>query len=166
MQPERVLPSNASPLDSDALRSSSRILQEHSGNRQPSEFPYVAEYDPKYVGSFFGENSYVPQQQHSSQPHHLWRQLHHPRPHHHQPWKYAIQRGGHDDYDGYASLAQPKTQVAAEYLYHRFKQSEAYVKYRARQTKDDKRGSDEQKWPEHLEKAFFTGAYSLQGDLR
>lgn len=44
---------------------------------------------------------------------------------------------------------------AAAILYHRFRNSEQYMKYRGRQHKDDKGNQGEQKWPDRLELAFF-----------
>jgi transcriptional enhancer factor len=51
---------------------------------------------------------------------------------------------------------EAKLQYDADRLYRRFRQSDQYVKYRARQSKDDK-GNGDQKWPDELEKAFFRG---------
>ena len=156
MVPEQVLPSNAPPLLDDGLHSASKVLQEHSGNRQHTDLSYGGGYDTKYSSSLFNENSYIHQHQYQQplpQQQQLTQQLHHSRPQQRQQWKYGIQRNG---YHNYATLDHRKVQVEAEYLYSRFKQSESYVKYRTRQTKDDK-GNDDQKWPEHLEKAFFQG---------
>lgn len=163
MLPTRVLPSNAPPLlDGDGLPSASRVLQEHSGNRQINDFVFAGtEYEQKYSGAtLFNENSYEaqlqPQHQHQQQQlpqQQVTHQLHHPRPQHrHHTWKFGQQRSVYP----YTNPAEDsKIQVEAEYLHRRFKQSESYIKYRNRQTKGDK--SDDQKWPEHLEKAFFRG---------
>lgn len=53
-------------------------------------------------------------------------------------------------------MNEAQVQYDAEQLYRRFEKSDQYVKYRARQAKDDK-GNGDQKWPDHLEKAFFRG---------
>lgn len=158
MLPARVLPSNAPPLlDGDGLQSASRVLQEHSGNRQINDFSFAAtDYEQKYSGAtLFNENSYDQQLQLQHQPQQVTGQLYHPRPQNRShAWKYGQQRSVYP----YHNLAEdPKIQVEAEYLYSRFKQSEAYVKYRTRQAKDEKH--EEQKWPDHLEKAFFRGTY-------
>jgi hypothetical protein len=56
--------------------------------------------------------------------------------------------------------ARPKSKAEIErdfqLLYRRVHQCEAYVKYRAGQSKE-LRGTNHQKWPEHLERAFFRG---------
>jgi transcriptional enhancer factor len=159
MLPTRVLPSNAPPLhDGDGLQHASRILQEHSGNRQHNDFGFATEYEQKFDPSVFGENSYACQQQIQQQhPHHVTQQLYHPRPQHRQAWRYGSYNRGY----GYPNPEEDaKNQVEADYLYRRFRQSESYVKYRARQSKEDK-GNDEQKWPDHLEKAFFRGRLLL-----
>ena len=62
-------------------------------------------------------------------------------------------RGGHR-YN--APEEEARIRFDSERLYNRFKKSDQYVKYRNRQTKDDK-GNEDQKWPDHLEKAFFRG---------
>ncbi|EME45955.1 hypothetical protein DOTSEDRAFT_127012, partial [Dothistroma septosporum NZE10] len=48
-----------------------------------------------------------------------------------------------------------RVEKAARILYHRFRNSESYMKYRTRQQKDDKGNQGEQKWPDRLEQAFF-----------
>jgi hypothetical protein len=161
MLPARVLPSNAPPLlDGDALQSASRVLQEHSGNRQISDLAFVeTDYEQKYSGvTLFNENSYElqiqpPQPQHHLQQQQLTHHLHYHRPQHRH---HTLRHGQHYATNPYlARLHDPKAVVEAEFLYRRFKQSDSYVKYRNRQSKGDK--NEEQKWPDHLEKAFFRG---------
>lgn len=159
LQPARVLPSNAPPLQEghDGLHQASRVLQEHSGNRQQHhDFDSTGDWDQskylydqqKYPANVLtGENAYarhhVPHQQYQH------RHLHHPQPRHRYAWRYGHPRGPWP-------MNEAQVQYDAEQLYRRFEKSDQYVKYRARQAKDDK-GNGDQKWPDHLEKAFFRG---------
>ena len=150
IQPTRVLPSNAPPLqDCNTVHQASRVLQEHSGNRQQNEFGFTNDYEQKYPSSALTENSYSRQQQPQQQSLHLY----HPQPQNRQPWRYTHARAGHR-YPGPAEAA--RIQIDADHLYRRFRDSNQYMKYRHRQSKDDK-GNGDQKWPDHLEKAFFRG---------
>ena len=139
----RVLPSNAPPLrdGSDA----SRVLQEHSGNRQHNDYSVSNGYEQKYAGSALAENTYPTQQQHG--------QLYNTQPQYRTPHRYgyASNRRPHHPHEDDAWVAQE-----AKKLYRRFFQSEQYTKYRTKQHKEDKGGQD-QKWPDHLEEAFFRG---------
>lgn len=159
LQPTRVLPSNAPPLQEggDGLHQASRVLQEHSGNRQQhydfgntsawdqSKYSYD---DQKYPANVLaGENAYPRHHVQHHQGQHQHTQLYQPQPQHRATWRYSYPRGYQDE----AAL-----QYNAERLYRRFRQSDQYNKYRTRQSKEDK-GNGEQKWPDHLEKAFFRG---------
>ncbi|KAK5171196.1 uncharacterized protein LTR77_004340 [Saxophila tyrrhenica] len=146
-----VLRSNAPPLDDgDGLDLTSRILQEHSGNRQHNAYPFPTGFEQKCPTSLLTENAYS--------RHHQWtghhndhQQLYYPRPHPRLALRHGYPRIGHPQC---SPQEEAKNQVEAEFLYQRFRQSDAYVKYRGRQSKDDK-GNEDQKWPDHLEKAFF-----------
>ena len=152
IQPSRVLPSNAPPLtEGDNLHHASRILQEHSGNRQQSDLGLQNDYEQKYPSSLLTENTYP--RHHGHQQLHQTQHLYHPQPQHRQIWRYGHLRGSF----GYPSPEQlAKIEFEADRLYRRFRQSDQYIKYRTRQSKDDK-GNGDQKWPDHLEKAFFRG---------
>jgi hypothetical protein len=130
------------------------VLQEHSGNRQFNDYSYSTEYEQKFTQPFPNENAYAvhyPQpslqqqlQQRRRRYYHTTHRLHHPQP----------QR--QYQYFRFTAEEERRNAAEAEYLFSRFRQSDAYVKYRSRQSKDDK-GNDDQKWPDHLEKAFFQG---------
>jgi hypothetical protein len=155
MLPARVLPSNAPALGDDGLHLTNRVLQEHSGNRQHNTYSYT-DYEQKIPTSFSVENAYA----HRPQPpiqHQPARRLYHPQPVHRQEWKYGYSSNG---YAEYSPEEEVKNQVEAKYLYRRFRQSDPYVKYRNRQQKEDK-GNDDNKWPDHLEKAFFRGMFAV-----
>lgn len=151
--PTKVLPSNAPPLqDDNGVQHASRVLQEHSGNRQLVDFNSNNDYEPKYPlsgPSRLNEQSYprhhVPQQP----TQHFYR----PQPQHRPTYRYGYSRAG---YRYLTPQDEAKYQYEAERLYRRFRQSDQYVKYRGRQSKGDK-GNEDQKWPDHLEKAFFRG---------
>jgi transcriptional enhancer factor len=130
------------------------VLQEHSGNRQPVDFNNSDEYQPKYPSSGLTDSSYP--RHHVLQPptQHVYR----PQPQYRQTYR---QRYGRASYRCYMTpQEEAKLQYEAERLYRRFRQSDQYIKYRARQSKDDK-GNGDQKWPDHLEKAFFRGRLRL-----
>lgn len=154
--PTRVLPSNAPPLPEDNwVQNASRVLQEHSGNRQLVDFNSTDEYRPKYPSSALSDSTY-PRHHVLQQPtQHLYRPQTQPLSN----YRYGYGR------IGYRCLITPqeeaKLQFEADRLYRRFRQSDQYVKYRTRQSKDDK-GNGDQKWPDHLEKAFFRGMSSTQ----
>lgn len=172
LQPTRVLPSNAPPLQdgSDGLHQASRVLQEHSGNRQqhlphdafgsaPSDWNQLKQlYDPqKYPANVLtGENAYPTH--HSilhRGPHQVTPSAH--RSHNLYPNQASYRpsfRNGHGRF--WSPQDEAKLQHDAERLYQRFAKSDQYVKYRTRQSKEDK-GNSDQKWPDHLEKAFFRG---------
>ena len=166
LQPVHVLPSNAPPLQdgNDNLHHTSRVLQEHSGNRQQhndlgasnnwdqSSYQYDQQKYPANV--LTGENVYHHQpgairSQHHRQNHHLY----HPQPQHRYTWRYGH---GARSYGHHDPNREARVQHDADRLYQRFRKSDQYLKYRTRQSKDDK-GSGDQKWPDHLEKAFFRG---------
>lgn len=165
LQPTRVLPSNAPPLQegNDGLQQASRVLQEHSGNRQQHhDFGSTADWDPtkylydqKYPANVLtGENAYARHQAPHQYPQPQHQHLYHPRPQHRHAWRYGGYRAP------YGQIDEVRVQHDAERLYQRFRQSDQYVKYRTRQSKDDK-GNGDQKWPDHLEKAFFRGRFSM-----
>lgn len=161
LQPTRVLPSNAPPLQEgcDGLHQASRVLQEHPGNRQQhydfgntsewtqAKYPYDQQKYPANV--LTGENAYPRHHVQQQQGQHHQPQLYHPQPQHRAAWRYGF-AGRYQD--------EAALQYNAERLYRRFRQSDQYVKYRTRQSKDDK-GNGDQKWPDHLEKAFFRGSW-------
>jgi len=151
----RVLPSNGSPPhDENNVSHASRILQEQSGNRQQLE-PHQIDYLQKHPYSLLSESHHPISLLHFSHPHAP--QLYHPQPQHRQPWRFTLPSKSQQ-------YAAPEVEAAirydAERLYAHFRQSEAYNKYRNRQTKDEKGGGD-QKWPDHLERAFFRGTLSM-----
>ncbi|KAK3710686.1 hypothetical protein LTR37_010105 [Vermiconidia calcicola] len=152
IQPTRVLPSNAPPLrDGDGLHHTSKVLQEHSGNRQ-NDLDFSNDYEQQnYPASLLNENAFPrhhqPQQQQAAPQH-----LYHPQPQHRHHWKYSYVRGG---YRYPSAEDEARIHFDSERLYRRFRQSDQYIKYRNRQSKDDK-GNGDQKWPDTLEKAFFT----------
>jgi hypothetical protein len=155
--PTRVVPSNAPPLhDGDGSQHMSRVLQVHSGNRQFNDYSYPTEYEQKFAQPFPNENAYAVhypqpslQQQLRQRRRHYYHTPH--RIHHPQPYR-------PHQYFRFSAEEERRNAAEAEYLFSRFRQSDAYVKYRSRQSKDDK-GNDDQKWPDHLEKAFFQGAH-------
>ncbi|GIZ42805.1 hypothetical protein CKM354_000605900 [Cercospora kikuchii] len=141
LQPTPVVPSNAPLHHQESYTRSSRVLQEHSGNRQQDY--YASSVDQKYPASYLTENTYpayqqVPRPLHTN-THSLLQQnrLRHPQ-----------QRFHHGQRD------PQQIRKEARYLFHRFRSSDGYMKYRNRQHKDDK-GASEQKWPDRLEYAFF-----------
>ncbi|KAM3425752.1 hypothetical protein BST61_g7683 [Cercospora zeina] len=140
-QSTAVLPSNAPLHHQESSNRSSRVLQEHSGNRQ-QEY-YAAPVDQKYPTSYLTENNY-PAYQHIPRPLHATSHtlLQHNRLRHPQ---HRFHHGQRD---------QQQIRKEARYLFQRFRSSDGYMKYRNRQHKEDK-GSAEQKWPDRLEYAFF-----------
>lgn len=146
-----VLPSNAPPLrDCEGVHQASRVLQEHSGNRQHNDYPVsTSEYDQKYPTQVLTENALPAYQQ--PQPYST--QLYHSQPQYRPSFAYGQAQHGQSYYHGNADALCIKQ---ARYLLHRFQSSQPYRKYRDRQRKDDK-GHDDQKWPDHLEEAFFRG---------
>lgn len=160
IQPPRVLPSNAPPLSNEGNDQTSRVLQEHSGNRQQTTYPYSQSYgEQKYAVSRVTENTYpAPPVQTGYQ---LYPQPTAPT------WSSELRRSGfargtYGRKPGFPSPAEKA--VEAKKLYRRFLSSDQYAKYRQRQHKDDK-GSQEQKWPDHLEEAFFRGRSLLGRDF-
>lgn len=161
LQPPRVLPSNAPPLRSDDdYHQALNVLHEQSGNRQRLDFDSATESEQKYPSSILTENAYPVQ--HPPQQYQV-PQLYHPQPQHRQLWRCGFGRGGRYSTHGPEDDAREAARLRFESdrLYHRFRMSEQYVKYRDRQSKDDK-GNGDQKWPDHLEKAFFYGTFSLE----
>jgi transcriptional enhancer factor len=146
IQPTRVLPSNAPPLHEIDNSHVSRVLQEHSGNRQQNDYSYSHDSGQKYPAALLTENSYVEQHQppHQHQPSHVYRQT----PLQRHSYRYARNHLGSDD--------QAKTEKLAKHLYARFTQSEHYMKYRQKQPKGEK-GPTDKTWPDRLELAFFQG---------
>jgi len=152
IQPPRVLPSNASPLSTDGNDQASRVLQEHSGNRQQTAYPYSQSYgEQKYAVSRLTENTYPAPPVQNGYP--LNPQPAAPT------WSSELRRSGdaRGKYGRKPGLPSPAEKaVEAKKLYRRFLSSDQYAKYRQRQHKDDK-GSQDQKWPDVLEEAFFRG---------
>lgn len=137
-----VLPSNASPLVGGS-GPAPRILQEHSGNRQHHEFKFSQDYETKCPRLLLSENTQPPLPV-KSQP------LYHTS--HQRPFRNGFARPGYGR-SHYPTPAEKDDK--ARRLLQRFHASEHYAKYRARQVNQDKGG--EQKWPDHLESAFFRG---------
>lgn len=153
IQPARVLLSNAPPLDSDSSHAS-RVLQEHSGNRQLNDDSYANAIDDKYPSTLLAENNY-PVHQPVHGPQHVYRQT--------LQQKHGY-RYGHSRHLGVQS-DQVRNAKIARFLYHRFRASDQFMKYRHRQQTPDKK-SQEQKWPDHLERAFIQGAYLFRSFIR
>ena len=161
MHPNHVVPSNAPP-DGGGVHQASRVLQEHSGNRQQNDFLLKNEFEQKYPSSLLTKNHYQSHYENPAPPppplpQHQYTHHYHPRPQHRQPVRYGTHRG---QYGQFGPEEEARTRVEADRLYQRFKKSDQYVKYRQRQTKDDK-GNGDQKWPDHLEKAFFLGELEI-----
>ena len=159
LQPPRVLPSIAPPLhDGDNVHHASRVLQEHSGNRQQTDFGFSNDYEQKYPVSLLTENIFTQHNQPQQLPVPLPQQqqqvpqLFHPQPQHRHAWRFGYARSALR-YPGPEDEA--RIRIEADRLFHRVRKSDAYAKYRHRQSKSDK--NDDQKWPDHLEKAFFRG---------
>ncbi|KAI7241534.1 hypothetical protein KC330_g511 [Hortaea werneckii] len=145
-----VLPSNAPPLEENGVYQASRVLQEHSGNRQQSTL-VVHGSDQKAPSTASIENSWSSQHvqqlgiataNHYYQVPTSYRQPSLPYGHPHRHSRYF----NHSEEESITRQAKR--------LWQRFQASPAYKKYRGRQHKDDK-GNTEQKWPDHLEEAFF-----------
>ncbi|OCL12546.1 TEA-domain-containing protein, partial [Glonium stellatum] len=130
----RVLPSNAPALLDSATQDLSRlprVLQERSSNRQHDFLDTGFSSRRKHIPSSPTENFYS---------------------------------NGLGAYlDSYGDLGSPFKQDKSEseidretaILWRSLQRSEAYRKYRAKQPKDSR--EQEQKWPEHMEYAFFRG---------
>ncbi|EMF14604.1 TEA-domain-containing protein, partial [Sphaerulina musiva SO2202] len=139
--PAPVVPSNA-PSHSDAIHGqSSRVLQEHSGNRQHDYFAASLEQEQKLPSACLSENAYVAYQ-------------HDPRPAHVSHQTRIQHNRSRDAQLGHRHGQRDPEQIRreAKYLLERFKASEAWSKYRDRQAK---KPSSDHVWPEELEWAFF-----------
>ena len=139
-----VLPSNASPLVNGS-EPPPRVLQEHSGNRQHHDYKFSQDYEQKCSATLSSENNqsclsmkFYGTQQHTNS---------------HQPWRSAYARPSYGR-SHYPTPAEKDAQ--ARRLLRRFHAAEGYSKYRDRQLKPDAKKED-QKWPDHLEQAFFRG---------
>lgn len=146
--PAPIVPSNAPP-QSDVIHGqhTSRVLREHSGNRQHDY--YGSSLEQKYPSAYLSENTYSTYQ-HVPRPAHVSQQtlLQHNRSRH----------GQHRHIHGQRDPQQIRKE--ARYLFQRFKAADGYNKYRNRQSKDDKgTGEGAQKWPDRLEYAFFEGVW-------
>jgi transcriptional enhancer factor len=142
-----VLPSNASPLVSGS-EAAPRVLQEHSGNRQ-HDFKFSQDYELKGSGSLLSENIHprIP-----VRPQPLYRHQHAVS---HAPFRSGFAR---PNYGRLHHPTQAEKDERARILLRRFHNSEQYAKYRSRQGKTEGKDGD-QKWPDHLEQAFFRGTY-------
>jgi hypothetical protein len=133
-----VLPSNAPPLAA-VTESTTRVLQEHSGNRQHSDLKHTQNYK-----ELLSENT---------NPRQITRTTHQSYRPPHAPFRSGFAR------PSYARSHQPtqaENDDRARRLLRRFHSSEQYAKYRAKGSKEcDKNG--EKKWSDHLEQAFFRG---------
>ncbi|KAK0249782.1 hypothetical protein LTR35_011746 [Friedmanniomyces endolithicus] len=154
----RVLPSNAPPLhdDGDSVQHASRVLQEHSGNRQQQlAYPASAIYEPKYTLPLHTENTWpgAYQQYHQQQQH-----VHHHAVPSHQyngGQQFAI-RARHPPYDYQHADDERNDLKKAADLFRRFQACAGYAKYRDKQqAAKDEKAAQEQKWPDDLEEAFF-----------
>lgn len=146
-----VLPSNAPPLreggGDNTIQHASRVLQEHSVNRQQNDHSSTAVYEPTYnIPTQTGENAYPSFPQFPQ---------HQPQTDYSQTYR-APPGYGYRHPDNERGVVKKASE-----LYRRFQECPGYTKYRSRQQKDDKAGQ-EQKWPDHLEEAFFRGQYSRQ----
>ena len=141
-----VLPSNASPLVGGS-EAAPRVLQEHSGNRQ-HDFKFSQDYELKSSGSLLSENIH-PRLPVRPQPVYRQHALSHT------PYRSGFAR---PNYGRMHHPTQAEKDERARILLRRFHSSEQYAKYRSRQTKTDGKDGD-QKWPDHLEQAFFRGMY-------
>ncbi len=154
IHPVCVLPSNAPPLrDDENVYQTSKVLQEHSGNRQQHNTAFVGDGDVKCSSYLFNANNlgnYLPSQQQASQ-------ISHPQPQHPQFFRGSY---GHCARRFPRPESEAKIRLDADRLYSRMLKCEQYVKYRDRQAKNDKT-KDEQKWPDYLEKAFFRGSWPI-----
>jgi hypothetical protein len=143
-----VLPSNASPLVGGS-EAAPRVLQEHSGNRQ-HDFKFSQDYELKGSASLLSENTYprLP-----VRPQQVYRHQHAVS---HTPFRSGLAR---PNYGRLHHPTQAEKDERARILLRCFHNSEQYAKYRSRQGKSDGKDGD-QKWPDHLENAFFRGMYS------
>lgn len=159
-QPTQVLPSNAPPLRESFVDHAAQrtALQEYSSNRQQIYHQHIAHphslniYDQHKLactpvnGAALSENAYTIRQPHNQASYYNQPQVYYPRP----SWP----RGYQDrDADARARVAE-----GWQSLYNRFVNCPRYKDYRSRQHKDGKNSLD-QKWPEHLEQAFFKGMF-------
>lgn len=140
-----VLPSNASPLVGSS-ESAPRVLQEHSGNRQ-HDFKFSQDYEIKSSASLLSENT------HPRLPLRTQNVYRHQHAIPHTPFRSGFAR---PSYGRSHHPTQAEKDERARVLLRRFHNSEGYSKYRSRQTKTDAK-EGEQKWPDHLEQAFFRG---------
>lgn len=147
IQPACVLPSNASPLVGGS-EPPPRVLQEHSGNRQHHEYKFSQDYEQKCSTTLLSENS---QSRLPLKTQHFYSTQQHTTAH--QPWRSGYARPSYGR-SHYPTPAEKDAQ--ARRLLRRFHAAEGYSKYRARQLKPDDKNGD-QKWPDHLEQAFFRG---------
>lgn len=152
IQPLRVLPSNAPPLREEAhVYQTSRVLQEQSGNRQLGDYTYGEEIKVKNHLAIFDENQ-------ASAAHHQVLHtlpLYHPQPQHRQVWRYGHGQPAYQ-YAYPHPEEEERIRIEAERLYDRLLKTDAFVNYRNRQAKSAK-GTEEKKWPDHLERAFVRG---------
>lgn len=156
-QPTQVLPSNAPPLRDSLIDHASHraVLQEQSGNRQHNYHGH-AQHQPLNIygqhkivsssinGNAFGENAYAYRQPSLQTSYYGQNQSYQQRP----SWPRAFQ-----DRD---AEARARVNEGWQSLYNRFVNCPRYKEYRSKQHKDGKKPL-EQKWPEHLEQAFFKG---------
>ena len=139
-----VLPSNASPLVA-VTESTTRVLQEHPGNRQHSDLKFTQNYK-----ELLTENTHPRQIERNHQ-------TYRPQLTYHAPFRSGFAR------PSYARSHQPtlaERDERARRLLRRFHLSEQYAKYRAKGSKDDDKGKDKV-WPDQLEQAFFRGRFLI-----
>ncbi|KAK0337808.1 hypothetical protein LTR59_005340 [Friedmanniomyces endolithicus] len=152
----RVLPSNAPPLhdDGDSVQHASRVLQEHSGNRQQQlAYPASTIYEPKYTLPLQQtENSWPGAYTQYQQQHvHLALASHQ----YNGGQQFAI-RARHPPYDYQHADDERNDLKKAADLFRRFQACAGYAKYRDKQQAAKiEQAVQEQKWPDDLEEAFF-----------
>lgn len=163
IDPTRVLPSNAPPLrnDENAFQVQ-KVLQEHSGNRRHNDFVFGDTDDPKFPSSDLNENGTLGSFHLKPAP----LQLYHPQPQHRNVWRHTYARASGLRHPT-AEEEEARIEIEAERLRSRFQNSENYTKYRAKygvdrdsdedKPKQNQKGRQDQKWPDHMEKAFFNG---------
>ena len=149
LQPN-VLPSNASPLVA-VTESTTRVLQEHSGNRQHSDLKFTQSHK-----ELLSENTHPRQIARTYQPYRP------PRITSHVPFRSGFAR---PSYARSHHPTQAEKDDRARRLLRRFQLSEQYAKYRAKGSKDDDKNG-EKKWPDHLEQAFCRGKFRTRSFRR
>jgi transcriptional enhancer factor len=146
IQPTPIVPSNAPPQhDTIGSHHSSRVLQEHSGNRQQNDYSYHAPSEQKHQPAHQIENTYQGYQIPRPLPIYQQTPLQQRNAYRHFARR-CVEK--HDD--------PIELRRKVRYLLQRCHGCEAFSKYRERLVKGHKPGA-EQIWPERLEFALFEG---------